>query len=93
MDERSLLDDDMDEDTSSITLHDVSDVNMTDQSECEIVAEVPADPECIVIRASRPIIIYPPEIKTESNALKKTPSVSLSNLPPPCKTAKSAPVT
>ena len=44
LDERSLLDEDMDEDTSSITLHDVSGVNLTDQSECELVAEVQADP-------------------------------------------------
>ena len=65
---------------------------MDDQSDCVIVAEVPADPECKVIRASRPTLVNP-EVKSESVSLEKTPEAKLDNLPPPCKSVKSAPVT
>ena len=65
---------------------------MDDQSDCVIVAEVPADPECKVIRASRPTHVNP-EVKSESVSLEKTPEAKLDNLPPPCKSVKSAPVT
>ena len=57
---------------------------MDDQSDCVIVAEVPADPECKVIRASRPTLVNP-EVKSESVSLEKTPEAKLDNLPHPVK--------
>ena len=45
-------------------------MEMDDQLDCAIVAEVPADPECKVIRASRPTLVNP-EVKSESDSLKK----------------------
>ena len=89
IDERSLLGD-MEADTSTITLHDVSDVDMTDQSECEVVAQVPVEPEIVVIRASKPVCKM---LTDEAQVLKNTPAAKMSSFPPPCKIAKSAPET
>ena len=58
---------------------DVSDVDMTDQSECEIVAQVPAEPDIIVIRASKPVCKM---LTDEAQVLKNTPPSKMSNLPP-----------
>ena len=88
LDEQSLLNVDMEEVSNP---HD-TDVEMDDQSDCVIVAEVPADPECVVVRTSRAILVNP-EVISESVCLEKTPQVKLENLPPPCKTDKSTPVT
>ena len=73
LDEQSLLDVDMEE---------VSHDNMEtdEQSDCVIVAEVPADPECVVVRTSRAILVNP-EVISESVCLEKTPQVKLENLP------------
>ena len=79
VDERSLLGD-MKADTSSITLPNVSDVNKTDQSECEIVAQVPAEPDIIVIRASKPVCKM---LTDEAQVLKNTPTSKMSSPPPP----------
>ena len=84
LDEQSLLDVDMEE-----VSHD--NMEMDEKSDCVIVAEVSAEPECVVVRTSRAILVNP-EVLSESVSLEKTPQVKLENLPPPCKTAKSAPL-
>ena len=85
LDEQSLLDVDMEE-----VSHD--NMEMNEKSDCVIVAEVSAEPECGVVRTSRAILVNP-EVLSESVSLEKTPQVKVENLPPPCKTTKLAPAT
>ena len=74
LDEQSLLDVDMEE-----VSHD-TDMETDEQSDCVIVAEVPANPECVIVRTSRAILVNP-EVLSEFVSLEKTPEVKLDNLP------------
>ena len=80
MDKQSLPDD-MEADNSTITLHDVSEVDMTDQSECDVVSKVPVEPEIVVIKASKPVC----KVLTDpSQVFKNTPLSKMSEMTPKC---------
>ena len=67
LDEQSLLDVDMEE-----VSHD--NMVMYEKSDCVIVAEVSAEPECEVVRTSRAIVVNP-EVFSELVNLEKTPTI------------------
>ena len=84
LDEESLLGS-RGENSSSITLSDVSDVRVPDKSECEVVTQLPTDPDIRTIRASAPAKPKGRKEQSEAPSLKITPVINMPGLPIPCK--------